>query len=160
VNLLAHVEATSAGVLLGVDPEREVALTRFLDPLVAGRLPATGRYEAVVGDEMARQLEVSVGDDLVVVASAADGSMGNDLYTVTGIFRTGLLEFDAGTMVMPVADLQTLVAFDSRRVHEIAVSTEDPSEADLTAARLAAALGAPERAMSVAPWRTRPAAAQ
>ncbi|MYJ17294.1 MAG: ABC transporter permease, partial [Gemmatimonadetes bacterium] len=150
--LVSSGEATSAGTLLGVDPEREVALTRFLDPLAAGRLPATGQHEAVVGDEMARQLELSVGDELVVVASAADGSMGNDLYTVTGIFRTGLLEFDAGTMVMPVADLQTLVVLDPDRVHEIAVSTDDPSQADLTATRLAAALGAPERAMSVASW--------
>ena len=101
---------------------------------------------------MARQLELSVGDEIVVVASAADGSMGNDLYTVTGIFRTGLLEFDANTMVMPVADLQTLAALDPGRVHEIAVSTRDPSQAELTATRLAAALGAPERAILVAPW--------
>ena len=150
--LASSGEATSAGVLLGVDPEREVALTRFLDPLVAGRVPATGRYEAIVGEEMARQLELGVGDELVVVASAADGSMGNDLYTVTGIFRTGLLEFDASTVVMPVADLQRLLALDPDRVHEIAISTEDPSQADLTATRLAAALGAPGRAMLVAPW--------
>ena len=150
--LVSSGEATSAGLLLGIDPEREVALTRFLDPLVEGRLPVTGRYEAVVGDEMARQLSVGIGDDLVVVSSGADGSMANDLYTITGVFRTGLLEFDAGTMVMPVADLQTLVVLDPGRVHEIAVGTLDPAQADAAAARLAAAVGAPERAMLVAPW--------
>ena len=150
--LVSSGEATSAGLLLGIDPEREVALTRFLDPLVEGRLPVTGRYEAVVGDEMARQLSVGTGDELVVVSSGADGSMANDLYTITGVFRTGLLEFDAGTMVMPVADLQTLVVLDPGRVHEIAVGTLDPAQADAAAARLAAAVGAPERAMLVAPW--------
>ena len=150
--LVSSGEATSAGILLGVDPEREVALTRFLDPLVEGRLPATGRYEAVVGDEMARQLAVTVGDELVVVSSGADGSMANDLYTVTGVFRTGLLEFDASTMVMPVADLQTLVVLDPGRIHEIVVGTVDPSQADATATRLAAGIGASERAVLVAPW--------
>ena len=150
--LVSSGEATSAGVLLGVDPEREVALTRFLDPLVEGRLPATGQYEAVVGDEMARQLAVTVGDELVVVSSGADGSMANDLYTVTGVFRTGLLEFDASTMVMPVADLQTLVVLDPGRIHEIVVGTVDPSQADATATRLAAGIGASERAVLVAPW--------
>ena len=150
--LVSSGEATSAGILLGVDPEREVALTRFLDPLVAGRLPVTGGNEAVVGDEMARQLALGIGDELIVVASGADGSMANDLYTVTGIYRTGLLEFDASTVVMPVVDLQTLVVLDPGRVHEIAVATEDPSRADVTAARLATALGAPERAVVVAPW--------
>ena len=150
--LVSSGEATSAGVLLGIDPEREVALTRFLDPLVEGRLPVTGQYEAVVGDEMARQLSVSVGDELVVVSSGADGSMANDLYTLTGVFRTGLLDFDASTMVMPVADLQELVVLDPGRVHEIAIGTLDPAQADATATRLAAAVGAPERAMLVAPW--------
>ena len=150
--LVSSGEATSASVLLGVEPEREVALTRFLDPLVAGRLPERGRNEAVVGDEMARQLALSTGDELVVVASGADGSMANDLYTVSGIFRTGLVEFDASTLVMPIDDLQALVVLDPARIHEIAVSTEDPSQADVIATRIATVLGAPERAMEVAPW--------
>ena len=150
--LVSSGEATSAGSLMGIDPEREVALTRFLDPLVEGRLPVPGAYELVVGEEMARQLEVAVGDELVVVASAADGSMANDLYTVAGIYSTGLVEFDAATAVMPITDLQTLVVLDPGRIHEIAVATADPSAAGATAGRLAAALGAEERAIAIAPW--------
>ena len=150
--LVSSGEATSAGSLMGIDPEREVALTRFLDPLVEGRLPVAGAYELVVGEEMARQLEVAVGDELVVVASAADGSMANDLYTVAGIYSTGLVEFDAATAVMPITDLQTLVVLDPGRIHEIAVATADPSAAGATAGRLAAALGAEERAIAIAPW--------
>ena len=150
--LVSSGEATSAGNLMGVDPEREVALTRFLDPLAEGRLPAPGANELVVGEEMARQLEVTVGDELVVVASGADGSMANDLYTVSGIYSTGLVEFDAATAVMPITDLQTLVVLDPGRIHEIAVATADPSAAGATAERLAASLGAVERAIEVAPW--------
>ena len=150
--LVSSGEATSAGTLLGIDPEREVALTRFLDPLVAGRLPAVGAYELVVGEEMARQLEVTVGDELVVVASGADGSMANDLYTVSGIYSTGLVEYDASTAVMPITDLQTLVVLDPGRIHEVAVATTDPSTASVTAERLAAALGAAERELAVAAW--------
>ena len=150
--LVSSGEATSAGSLMGIDPEREVALTRFLDPLVEGRLPAAGANELVVGEEMARQLEVAVGDELVVVASAADGSMANDLYTIAGIYSTGLVEFDAGTAVMPLADLQTLVVLDPGRIHEIAVATADPAAAGATAVRLTASLGAAERGIAVAPW--------
>lgn len=150
--LVSSGEATSAGILLGVDTGREVALTRFLDPLLAGRLPAPGANELVVGEEMARQLAVDVGDELVVVAAAADGSMANDLYAVAGIYRTGLVEFDANTAVMPLGDLQTLVVLDPGRIHEIAVATADPSSAGAAAERLAAALDAAERSISVAPW--------
>ena len=150
--LVSSGEATSAGVLLGVDPAREVALTRFLDPLAAGRLPAPGANELVVGEEMARQLGTAVGGELVVVASGADGSMANDLYTVSGIFRTGLVEFDASTAVMPISDLQTLVVLDPGRIHEIAVATTDPATAGVAAGQLAAAVDAAERELAVAPW--------
>ena len=150
--LVSSGEATSAGVLLGVDPQREVALTRFLDPLVEGRLPAPGANELVIGEEMGRQLATGVGGELVVVASGADGSMANDLYTVSGIYRTGLVEFDAATAVMPLADLQTLVVLDPGRIHEIAVATADPSAAGATAERLAGVLGAADRGLAVAPW--------
>ena len=150
--LVSSGEATSAGVLLGVDPEREVALTRFLDPLLEGRLPAPGANELVIGEEMGRQLATGVGGELVVVASGADGSMANDLYTVSGIYRTGLVEFDAATAVMPLADLQTLVVLDPGRIHEIAVATADPTGAGAAAERLAAELGAAERGLAVAPW--------
>lgn len=150
--LVSSGEATSAGSLMGIDPEREVVLTRFLDPLAAGRLPTAGANELVVGEEMAQQLAVGVGDELVVVASGADGSLANDLYTVAGIYRTGLVEFDASTAVMPITDLQTLVVLDPGRIHEIAVATTDPLAAGETADRLAAALGATDRGIAVAPW--------
>ena len=71
--LLRSGDSTVAGMLMGVDPEREVALSRFLDVLTAGRLPEPGRFELVVGTEMARQLDTTIGDEVVVVAPAADG---------------------------------------------------------------------------------------
>ena len=150
--LVSSGEATSAGMFLGVDPEREVALTRFLDPLVAGELPVAGRNELVIGEEMGRQLSVGVGDELVLVGSGADGSMANDLYTVAGIYRTGLVEFDASTVVMPIGDLQALVVLDPDRIHEIAVATTEPDLARDAARRLSGVLDVPARPIVVASW--------
>ena len=150
--LVSSGEATSAGTFMGVDPEREVALTRFLNPLVAGRLPEPGRNELVIGDEMGRQIGAGLGDELVLVGAAADGSMANDLFTVAGIFRTGLVEFDARTAVLAIGDLQALIYLDPDRIHEIAVATADPAAADEAAARLAGALEAGSREIEVASW--------
>ncbi len=150
--LVSSGEATSAGTFMGVDPEREVALTRFLDPLVAGRLPEPGRNELLIGDEMGRQIAAGLGDELVLVGAAADGSMANDLFTVAGIFRTGLVEFDARTAVLALGDLQALIYLDPDRIHEIAVATADPAAADEAAARLAEAIDADGREIEVASW--------
>ena len=150
--LVSSGESTSAGMLMGIDPERERSVSRFLDELVDGRMPMPGRNEVALGTEMARQLEVGVGDEVVVVAPGADGSMGNDLYAVAGIFRTGMVELDASTTVLPLSDLQTLITLDPSRIHEVAVATEDPWIADDTAGRLVAALAPDDLALEVASW--------
>ena len=150
--LISSGQATSAGMFMGIDPARELTLSRFLDPLVEGRMPVAGRNELVVGAEMARQLTAGLDDELVVVAPGADGSMGNDLFTLVGIFRTGLVELDAAFAVMPLGDLQTLVVLDPGRIHEIAVATTDPWIAETTAAGLVDILTAGDRAIEVVPW--------
>ncbi len=150
--LLSSGDATLAGMLMGVDPEREVALSRFLDDLVTGRLPQPGRNELVVGTEMARQLESDIGDEVVVVAPGADGSMGNDLFTLVGTYRTGLVEIDSAFAVLPVQDLQALVVLDESRIHEVVVSTEDPWLAEELAAVVAATLEGETPGAEVIPW--------
>jgi len=150
--LVSSGESTSAAMLMGIDPARERTVSRFLDELVDGRMPESGRNELAIGTEMARQLGVGVGDDVVVVAPGADGSMGNDLYVVAGVFRTGMVELDASNAVLPLVDLQTLITLDPGRIHEIAVTTQDPGVADDTAGRLIAALAPNDLALEVASW--------
>ena len=150
--LISSGDATSAGMLMGIDPVLELALSRFLDELRIGRLPIPGRNELLIGEEMARQLVVEVGDEVVVVAPGADGSMGNDLFQIVGTFRTGLAEIDTSFGVLPVADLQALIVLDPGRVHEVVVSTANPWIAEATAVRLAGLLTPMGLDIEVAPW--------
>ena len=150
--LISSGDATSAGMLMGIDPEREPSLSRFLDELSSGRLPVPGRNELLIGEEMARQLVVGVGDEVVVVAPGADGSMGNDLFQIAGTFRTGLSEIDLSFGVLPFRDLQALIMLDPGRVHEVAVSTADPWIAEATAERLAGLLIPMGLEVEVASW--------
>ena len=150
--LISSGDATSAGMLMGIDPELELALSRFLDELTGGRLPIPGRNELLIGEEMARQLVVDVGDEVVVVAPGADGSMGNDLFQIAGTFRTGLAEIDTSFVVLPFVDLQALIVLDPGRIHEVAVSTADPWIAEATAERLAGLLNPMGLDIEVASW--------
>ena len=150
--LISSGEATSAGMLMGIDPDLETRLSRFLDDLVEGRLPEPGRNEVVIGAEMVRQLEVSVGDEVVVVAPGADGSMGNDLFRIAGMYRTGLAELDSSFAVFALGDLQILLTLDAGRIHEVSVSTADPWIAQEAAARLEAALTSGGSALEVLSW--------
>ena len=150
--LVSSGESTSAGMLMGIDPTRERTVSRFLDELVDGEMPVSGRNQVAVGAEMARQLEVGVGDEVVIVAPGADGSMGNDLYAVAGIFRTGIVELDAAQAVLPIPDLQALITLDGGRIHEIVVATDGPWVADDTAGRLVSVLAPRDLDVEVASW--------
>lgn len=152
--LVSSGEATTAGVLMGVDGELEPRVSRLMRGLVRGAIPRRGTNEIMIGTEMARQLAVGLGDEIVLVAPAADGSMGNDLYTVSGIYRTGMAQFDAMYALLPIETLQLLTALDPGRVHEIAAATADPWVAPAVAARLRDRLASSAPNLDIAPWTT------
>jgi putative ABC transport system permease protein len=150
--LLSAGEHTVAGLLLGVDPVREPRVSALLDAIVSGHAPRAGTHDVALGDETARRLHVTVGDTIVVVAPAADGSLGNDLYEVSGIYHTGLADLDAGMAVMPIDALQTLLALAPGRVHEIAVVVRDPWAAPALADSIAARPALARLGVAVEPW--------
>ncbi len=138
--LLSSGEETVAAGLMGYDPGLEPGVSRVLTSLIAGRVPARGAREVAIGDEMARKLGVAAGDELVVVVPAADGSMGNDLYTVAGVFRTGLPGLDAFQALIPIDALQEILVLDPGRIHEVGINVADVSAAPAIADRVADAL--------------------
>lgn len=150
--LVSTGRATAAAVILGVDPEREALVSRLLSHIDEGRAPTPGQYEIVIGREMARQLDAGPGDEVVVVAPGADGSLGNDLFTVSGVFTTTITELDLGHAVAPIEVVQELVALDPGRIHEIAARVDDPWTADAAAAAVAGALVEDGASVDVRPW--------
>jgi putative ABC transport system permease protein len=150
--ILSAGNATEAAVLMGVDPAREVTVSRLLGSLVAGRVPRAGAKEVAIGAEMARKLGVRPGAELVVVAPAADGSMGNDLFTVSGIFRSGLGDLDGAFAVLPLGVLQNLLALEPGRIHEVAVAIAAPWSAAAEADGIRARLAPLGLAVAVEPW--------
>ncbi len=124
--LVSSGSETVAGMLVGVDPEREVDVTQLLSFPADGRAPRAGEREIFIGQGMAELLEVGPGDEVVLVVPAADGSLGNDLYEVSGVFSTGLVALDGSFGILPIGSLQELMYMPENRIHEIAASIEDP----------------------------------
>lgn len=127
----------SAGVrLMGVDPQVESGVSSFLSGLQAGALDDSVERSLLLGDVLARELEASIGSQVAIVTQAADGSLGNDLFQVSGILHTGLSYLDRSLAVLYLKDLQELLALSPDEVHEIAVRIGDPMAADAFAAQL------------------------
>lgn len=124
--LVSTGSATAAALFLGVDPEREPQVSKLMRSVERGRQPVAGANEILIGSEMARTLGAEPGDEVVVVAPAIDGSLGNDLFMVSGIFRTGLVDLDRTFALLPIDVLQPLMAMPLSRVHEVAAAVRSP----------------------------------
>ena len=83
-----------------IDVAREVA-----DGVLLEGLPAEARpvgHGALIGSALARELEIERGDELAVLGTSADGSMANDLVTVTGVLRTPVDRINRTGLLLPI----------------------------------------------------------
>ena len=151
---LVGSEETSTGVqLLGVAPADEDAVTGIRRHVEQGRFlgeDAPG-IEAAIGDELARTLKVGVGDELVAIVQAADGSMGNELLSVVGVVHSGNAAMDRAGLYVHLADLQTLMALPEQ-AHEILLVGGDVGGSDAVAAAVRAALAGQAAPLLIRSW--------
>ncbi len=123
---LAAAEDQSAGVVIrGVDTLREPRVTELFRHISIGRfLSATDSIPdnkgVVIGRKLARTLNVDPGDEVVIVSQAADGSIANDLFYVSGILKGVSETIDrSGFFITQAAFMELMGAGDD--AHQIAV---------------------------------------
>jgi putative ABC transport system permease protein len=135
---LASAGDQSAGVeILGVDPHQEQKITVLQTRIVKGSYLTEGMPKGiVVGDKFVTTNGVGVGSEIILLTQAADGSMGNDLYTIVGIFHTGLDTVDGSLVLMSLSSLQELLRLPPVRIHEVGIKLHDVTEATAAAAAL------------------------
>ncbi len=96
--------------------------------------------EVLLGVDLARELEVREGGELVLVSQALDGSVANDRYTVVGTFTSPSAELDATAVVMALATAQDFFGLGDG-VHQLVVRLpQDREDLSLEANALRAAL--------------------
>ncbi|MFH1276887.1 MAG: FtsX-like permease family protein [Candidatus Eisenbacteria bacterium] len=142
---LASTGSKSAGALFwGVDPARERRVFDLAGHVDQGSFlgdKATGRI--VLGRKLANSLHARIGSEIVVILQAADGSLGNDLYTVAGILKASGEGFDRSAAILHIDDLQEIAVLGGR-IHEIALNTRGKRTPGEIGEAIAPALGGAE----------------
>ena len=147
---LVSITDKSAGVeVFGVDPEAEDRTTGLSNQVVEGSYFSASR-EVLLGKDLARILEGGLGDEIVIVSQAADGSIANDLYRVVGLVDTGDPGLNRSAFYLPLGEAQRLFVLPGS-VHEIAVTVESLRTVEPVTEALSRRLeGA---ALAVSPWQ-------
>ena len=115
-------DKAAPGKLMGVDAVAEAKMTEFDQRIEEGAWLST-ENQAVSGRELADKTNIKVGGKLLVVGTALDGSIANQVYPVVGIYSTGNVAMDSGA-VLPLATAQELLVLDGG-VHEVVVVTRE-----------------------------------
>lgn len=148
---LAAAGSASSGIWLrGVDLVNEPKVTSIHGHIKEGLWLDDGDPKGVVlGKKLAHTLGVNLGDEVVVVSQASDGSMANDLYRVRGVLKAVGEAADQTGFLMTEAEFRRLMAIPEG-THEIAVVRTDKNR-DLAEASRAAEGAAP--GMEIKTWR-------
>lgn len=149
---LASVGDKAAGAnIIGVDPTLETRATAFDRKIVEGSvLSAAANHEAVLGTGLARRLGARVGDEVVIVSQAADGSIANDLYSIVGLLESGDENSDLTSCYLHIADAQSLFVLDDE-AHEIVIIATSLGVVSSLTTRIRQVLDDPN--LSVEPWQ-------
>ncbi len=119
---LGASDKTSSGIQLwGVDLASEPKVTQLHNNLLAGQwLEQSKPNEVVIGKQLARILDLDIGDELIVLSQSFDGAMANELLIVRGILKSVGREIDRTTVLMSQQSFRSLFSFPTG-VHEIAI---------------------------------------
>jgi len=128
---LASSGDISVGTMIkAIDPVKETQVTTMLTHIRSGTTnldvisvedEAYDKYHIVIGAQLANNMKVVIGDELVIITQAADGSIGNGLFIVSGILKPIEPNFDRSGILMSISAFQELMVLESG-IHELTVN--------------------------------------
>ena len=133
--LAAAGDESTGAMIKAVDPERERAVTSLLKHVSAGDMRldpiqfdvrdyGLPQHNIVIGKQLARNLNIEVGAEVVLITQAADGGIGNAIYRVAGVLKPVNAAFDRMGILMSIKAYQELMYIESG-IHELAIATDN-----------------------------------
>jgi lipoprotein-releasing system permease protein len=147
--MLANGQRMAGAAVRGVLPEEERRATGLAQHVIAGDLSdlRDGSYGIILGTALARELNARVGDSVVLIAPEGTATPTGVVprmrrFHVTGLFSSGMYEFDRGLALVHLADAARLLRLGAG-VTGLRLALDDPLRAPTTVRALALALGGP-----------------
>jgi ABC-type lipoprotein release transport system permease subunit len=126
--------------LVAVDPVREAGVSVLPESVTQGRWLDGESRRVVLGERLARRLEVGLGDKVVVSAQDASGDVTGEAFRVGGLFRTTSSVLDESTVFVRLEEGRHMLEL-SDEVSEFVVVARDEAGVPRLGAALASELG-------------------
>ncbi len=119
---LGFFNKKSTGLLIhGIDPQKENEVTKVNSKLMNQvKFYSKDERSVILTKHLSDVLNITKGDQLVIISQGADGSIANDMYTVIGFVDSKKNALNPNLVYMPIKTLQEFLSMGNR-VHEFAI---------------------------------------
>lgn len=150
---LAFYKNKSMGVeIVGVDFDLESKATTFKKRFKASNVGfSKNENRAIIGKSVAKILKIGFSDPLVLISSAADGSIANDIFKVVGIMESKERSIDDHRIYLPLKQAQEYYALENS-IHELALILSGNQNPKKITIELQKEIG-PQFKVEVNPWQ-------
>ncbi|MDQ1265205.1 MAG: hypothetical protein QG635_355 [Bacteroidota bacterium] len=123
--LIGYNDNTQGTAIFGIDPVTEQKVTTLAMKIKSGKFfQADSKYEIILGYKLLKNLQAKIGDSIVVLTNAYDGSMGNAKFKIIGASRLGSPDMDQMTAFIPLAAARELLSLDTK-ISAVAIACAD-----------------------------------
>jgi len=151
--LVASGDVSTGALLKGLEPVRDAQVSDVHQRLDRGEwLDSADPGGVVLGYRLARTLAVEVGDELIALSQATDGSVANDLFRVRGVLRSLSDETDRAVVFLLEEQFRSFFALEDG-AHQVIVRSEDDQDLAVVADVVAAAASESAPGSEVRSWR-------
>jgi len=156
-SLASSGEQSTPIMLNGIRPDAEAKVTQLKSDRVEGDYLSDGadlecqNREIFIGKSLATLLKVGLGDKVVILAQAADGTLGNELLRVKGIFDTGSKVLDRSVAYASIGCVRKIGAIQGD--HEVTVKLPEAGNLDKVRTTLSGPLSKLNPGLRLTTWK-------
>lgn len=134
----------------GIEPDAEAKMSGIYVRYIEGRaLADTDKLGIVIGQGVAKNLNLRVGDNVTMLISLAEGAINTMDFEVVGVFQTFSKDFDARAVRIPLLSAQELM--DTQSIHLLIMMLDDTALTDRIASSVRTLLQ--PKGFEIALWR-------
>lgn len=146
--LISHDEATLSFIGEGIDPQEQLYFGDALQISAGKNLSPDRPHHLIMGEGLARNLGVTVNDQVVLLVNTASGGLNAVEMTVGGLFSTVTKSYDDNALRLPIETARELLRTSG--AHSWVVLLNDTDQTDTVLAKLRATL--PSEQFEIVPW--------
>lgn len=149
--LVSNGDLSIGGKIIGIDTVGEPNFTKSMRIMSGAFFTNNEAKEGMIGQLLAKQMNVKPGDNITVLTNTVDGVMNAMDLTVSGIFSAGIDEIDAQVIYIPLALTQTIL--DTPNVDIAVLKFAKLPQSEIQAAKINSELKSNHSNLLARTWR-------